>query len=274
MKLEAIEMTCSRYVYVIPHKLGGELMGVLLKDPDMKVRLGAAHSLGYNGLAGEHFDGIVALFKQVDGDGIRSLIYAMGRSRDARFYPYLRDLLKHEDGMIRAEAIFELRHWPHDREKVRDDAMKLWNDPHQQVRCGVLAFVDVDSKDGLALLRERLKDAGAHVRTYSVECLGRSKQPGVDEIIVGMMTDPEAIVRGKAIETLGNRKAKEHVDLAIGRFQDAKEDLYVRRVAVKAMAQLASANHVPILRAMFGDADSQVRDYAMEVVNILEGRPR
>ena len=138
IKLAAIGMTCSRYVYVVPQKLRGEMMGPLLHDLDMRVRLRAAHSLGYNGLAGEHFESIVALLKQVDIEGLPHVIYAMSRSQDARFFPHLRDLLKHEDGTIRAEVVFELGYWHRDRDTIRAELKKLWDDPHPQVRYNLL----------------------------------------------------------------------------------------------------------------------------------------
>src|SRR5262249_39270473 len=158
--------------------LTSELMGKLLKDSEHKVRVRAAHSLGYNGLAGEHFESVVALLKAPIKEGLDEIIYPMGRSADARFYPYLRDLLKNEDGATRAQVIFQLRLWPHERAKVRADVLALWNDPHPQVRYNLLSFVDVETKEGLAQISERMQDSSAFVRTGAVERLGTSKQPG------------------------------------------------------------------------------------------------
>ena len=86
-KIEAVGMFDSRYVYVVPKEAAGEILGKLLKDGDVKVRVCAAHALGYLGKGGDHFDALVALLKDVDADGMQDVLYAMVRAVIPASYP-------------------------------------------------------------------------------------------------------------------------------------------------------------------------------------------
>ena len=62
-KIEAIGILDSRYVYPIPKELAAELLGKLLKDPDLVVRSRAAHAIGYNFVGHRFSDELLELLK-------------------------------------------------------------------------------------------------------------------------------------------------------------------------------------------------------------------
>lgn len=271
-KIAAIGMMDDRYVYQIPRSMVSELLAPLIKDPDIEVRVRAAHALGYNDKGGEHFEAVVALATQADASQLGSVIYAMARSRDERFLPHLRALLKHADGKVRAGAVFGLRNFP--SEKVLSDVMALWDDPHEQVRYNLNAHCNLKTKEGLELLKKRLKDSSSHVRTGALDYLKRRQELEVPKIVAAMLTDDHPHVRGKALEALGELKADEYRDEFVKRFQNANEDLYVRRMAIRSFATLALPKDMPMVRELLRDEDNQVRQYAAEVIAAVEKRSR
>ncbi len=270
-RLEAIGMTDNRYVYAVPREMVSELMGRMLRDPDLAVRIRAAHSLGYNGLAGDHPEAIVALLRVVPATGLHEVIYAMGRSRDPRFLPHLRALLKHPDGMVRGDVVFQLTGWP--PEQVLADVMALWDDPHQQVRYNLLSWANVTTPEGLARTVPRLKDPSPFVRAGALQHLALSKDPEVPQKVAGMLDDPDPEVRARAAEALGTLKAREHSAAVVRRFRDPKENLYVRRMAIQAFEKLDDVRHLSQVRELLRDPDDQLRGHAARIAAALEKRP-
>ena len=135
-KIEAVGVFDDRYVYAVPKEAASEILGKLLKDADLKVRVRAADALGYVGKGGDHFDDLVALLKETDAEGTKKVVYAMGRARDKRFLPYLRDALKDPDLSVRQTVAFELTMYP--AADVRGDINALLKDTEPVMRAAGL----------------------------------------------------------------------------------------------------------------------------------------
>ncbi|HEV2970699.1 MAG TPA: HEAT repeat domain-containing protein [Pirellulales bacterium] len=115
-KIEAIGALDSRYVYVVPSGVEGELLAPLLKDSDARVRAEAAQALGYCAWTGRTKIGgnakqLIALLKDPDARVRSSVLYAMGHSGEDQFFALLKASLFDPDPNVRRDARSEFGVW-------------------------------------------------------------------------------------------------------------------------------------------------------------------
>lgn len=261
-KLGAIDITDNRFVRIFSPDETNLLLGPLLRDPDDVVCWRALRALSLNGLAGRHFDTVTAMVKAAKGEQMNTVIMAMARSRDNRFHPHLREMLKHPDGLVRSNAAFEMpQTMP--REMLEPVLAELWNDPHPQMRYNLTWYFSSD----LAKLRERLKDPSPHVRGAALRIIGETKRVEGAKDAAALCNDSDATVRGQAAVALGLLKLPAHVDTLVKLLDDG--DVYPRRTAVIALEQYQNAKLAPIFVKMLRDADNQVRKYSARALGKL-----
>jgi HEAT repeat protein len=261
-KLAAIDITDNRYVYLLSRDETNLLVGPLLRDKDDVVRWRALRSIGLNGLAGKHFETVTAMVKSATPEQLELVVLAMARSRDERFYPHLHQMLKHPDGMVRANAVFEMSN-AMPRKALEPALTALWNDPHPQVRYDLTWLFSTD----IAKLRERLKDPSPHVREAALRIIGETKRAEGSKDVAACCNDPEPHVRGQAAKSLGLLKSTAHLSTLVKLLED--RDVYPRRMAVMALDDFRDTKLAPIFVKMLRDSDSQVCEYSVQALRKL-----
>jgi HEAT repeat protein len=261
-KLAAIDITDNRYVYSLTRDESNVLLGSMLRDKDGVVRWRALKAIGLNGLAGKHFDTVTAMAKDANPEQLSTVVFAMARSRDDRYYPRLFDFLKHTDGTIRATAVFEMSHTM-PRKLIEPALAALWKDPHPGVRQDLTSYFRKDVRK----VRERLKDSDRNVRETALRIIGESNHVEAAKDVAAFCDDPDAHTRGQAAATLGLLKSREHLNVLVKLLEDS--DVYPRRLAVKALDQFMDTELAPKFVKMLGDSDNQVREYAVQALREL-----
>ena len=163
-------------------------------------------ALGYVGKGGGHFDALVALFKDADAPGMQGVLYAMGRSRDRRFLPYLRDALKQPNLSVRQTAAFELTMYP--AGDVHDDLAALLKDPEPVMRAAaVSALGQLGDEADTPRMREMLDDPSELVRRGRRRRSATGRGPETVAALAARLTDAAPSVRAAVAEALGQMKA-------------------------------------------------------------------
>jgi len=265
-RLAAVGVFDSRYVYTVPVEAADDVLGKLLKDPDLKVRLRAAHALGYLGKGGGHFDDLVALFKEADAEGLHDVLYAMGRSREPRFVPFLRDALKSDDSGVKQAAAFELA-----RLAGRDahgDLLPLLQDAKPEVRASAVEnLAGLGDEADTPRIREMLDDPHQFVRTRVATVLGFRKGDDTAKALAAKLADSAPSVRAAAVFSLGELKATVYRG-AVEKLLD-DPDLVARRYAVKSLGEMGDVAARPALEAKLKDDDYMVRAFALDSLAAL-----
>jgi HEAT repeat protein len=261
MRIAAVDMMDSRYVYVVPRSVMSEVLRELFKDPDLRVRSRAARAVGYNGLGKDHAEALLALLKDGDDQTNGNVFYAMARSGDVRFKVPLREFLKDPVPGMRASAGWAL--WTLDPSTVKDVEFLL-SDPEPTVRRGVVWFLGTSEK-APALLR----DPDAQVRAETARVLGDMKDRRHIPGIAPLLADRDVHVRARAAVALATLGSSAHGD-AIEKLMLEDEDVVVRRYATDALAQLRLMKHLPGLRRALKDEDEQVRNRAARAIKLIE----
>jgi len=265
-KLAAVGVFDARYVYTVPAEAADDVLGKLLNDSDLKVRLRAAHALGYLGKGGNHFDDLVALFKDADVAGLHDVLYAMGRSRDQQFVPFLREALKSDDSGVKLAAAFELARLS--ARDARGDIVPLLKDPKPEVRACAIENLSLLGDDAdTPRIREMLDDPDAFVRSRAATALGFRKGDETAKALAAKLTDPAPSVRAAAAFSLGELKATAYRG-AVEKLLD-DHDLVARRYAVKSLGEMGDAAARPALEGKLKDEDYMVRSLALESLSAL-----
>ena len=255
VKIEAVGMLDSRYVYSLPKDIFGDLLGPLLQDPVLAVRVRAARAVASNGLGKDHSTALIALIKEEDIEAKLAALTAMGRSGDAKLEAIVVEHLRHPNGRVRGQAVFLLSGSPrHLRELA-----KLLEDPDGQVRHNVLYSGVELSPERLAKLAE---DPSQQVREGVVDALKGRDRPENRRTMAGLLKDSAPYVRGKAALALGELKSKEHIKDVAALIDD--EDVYVRRVTTQALGHFADPNYRTALEQLLQDPDAQIPEYAVQ----------
>ena len=172
MKIAAMDMLDSRYVYSVNRNTAVELLGPLIRDTDPAVRERAAHAVGYNGCGKNYAKELIAMLKgDSSPEGVTAVAYAMGRSRHRPFLPYLVKLLRHTNPVVRSKVAFELTRLS--SKEAYEHNLRLLSDDEPVVR--------VSAVQNLALTKDRrsigpierlLNDKDPHVRERALWALG------------------------------------------------------------------------------------------------------
>jgi HEAT repeat protein len=258
MKIAAIGMMDSRYVYRIPKPLTEELLGKMIKDADIQVRSRAAHAIGYNVLGYKFPDDLIKLLKEDDLHIKKNAIYGM-RGRDKTFLEPLKKLLYDKDQEIRLYAIFHMSEYP--QEDIAKEYRKLLDDKDDAIRAAALSYLrDID-------FVKFLDDPSAGVRLAAVSCLGRPR-PDKDAAkhFMRMLKDDSMQVRALAADRLAELKAKDSAK-AVAELLSDKEP-FVRRHAVMGLEFVGGADQVEKLRDLLRDEDNQMREHAARILGI------
>jgi HEAT repeat protein len=258
MKIAAIGMMDSRYVYHIPKDLTAELLGKLIKDPDVKVRSRAAHAVGYNVLGHKHADDLLKLLKEHDPEIKKNVIYAM-RGKNKQFLTPLKELLHDKDQSVRLAAAFALDEFP--RQETAAAFRKLLDDKDDVIRATAVGHLPDDESEKF------LDDRSEQVRLAALGSLSRRKGKEATKRLVDALDDTSSTMRYQALRMLGDLKAKEAVE-AVAKLLDDK-DVVVRRHAVMALEFVGGLDQADKLRLMLKDEDDQVREHAARILGLF-----
>ena len=129
-KLAAIEMTDSRYVYAIPTRLMPELLGPLLGDDSVEVRLAALASAAYNNCAVELAENLEGFTSSDDARERGASLWAMGRTGAPQFAEAIQRGWTDQDPSVRAQALRSWGAWTHSSheglwDKLNDEAPRV-----------------------------------------------------------------------------------------------------------------------------------------------------
>ncbi len=260
VRIEAVGMLDSRYVYVVPKSVHAEILGQLLRDPEVKVRSRAARAVGYRGLGAEYRDALRDLLRREDPEIKHNALYAMGRSRDLRFAGPIREHLSHPQPRVRIDAAFSLFTLQRDAKELE----ALLADPEPAVRGAVVQLVP-----GAPAAKRLLADPSPHVRERTARAMGDSGNRNLISDIFPLLKDPIPNVRATAVYALGRLKAAEHGS-RIEEPLAEDEHVVVRRYAATALGEIRSAKHLAGLRAALRDPDEQVRKSAERSIRLIE----
>ncbi len=103
------------------------------------------------------------------------------------------------------------------------------------------------------LARDASRDSSAAVRAAAAAMLGSIGDPADEKVLVGLLSDRDATVRGRASYAIGLLPQRHAVDALARMLQD--QSLYVRAMALKALANIgpASRSALPAIVAMIND---------------------
>lgn len=257
LKMEAIGMMDSRYVYTLPKELYDELLAPLLKDPDLRVRVRAARAVAYNGLGKHHKSALMKLLEEKSLDARKEALRALGRSNDKELLAIVAKYLHAPDASLRGQAVFLLGGSTSAYDK---ELAKLLNDPDPQVRYNVVSSGRVQD---LAVLKKMAQDPSDHVRVGVVHALKNLQKPETAAIFAGLLKDKAPYVRGEAAKALGEMKSQAHIEAVAALLKDA--DVYVRRMATKALGDYADPRfREPLEKLLQTDPDTQMPEYAIQ----------
>jgi len=146
-------------------------------------------------------------------------------------------------------------------------------DPLQQIEA-IHQLLDFETNLTLPVLIEMLKSTDTAVRTTAARVLGElditdSEKAGV--ALLDLLSDPEAIVRSEAVDTLGILGYAPAIS-AIKTLLVTDPEPLVRASAAETLGDIGDASAVAELEAALGDPDNAVRAYAANSVGLL-GRP-
>jgi HEAT repeat protein len=263
-KIKAIGLFDDRYVYLVPDEVASEVLGKLLGDTDLKVRVRAVRALGRRQKAGDHFDAVLALLKETDAAGTKHVLYAMGRARDKRFLPAMRAQLNHADPSVRSTVLFELTNYP--AAEVRWDMVAGLKDADAGVRGQAIMGL---SRDGArsTLIVAMLDDPSEHVRATALQALASFKSDAVIKAVAARLADPHPSVRVVAAQSLARMRATGYL-AAVTKLLD-NQDVLVRRRLVQALGEFGDRAARPALERALKDDDATVRELALEALGAL-----
>lgn len=262
-KIAAIGLMDDRYERHVSKNLAAELLGKLIKDPDVRVRSRAAHAIGYNVLGHLFGDDLLKLVKEDDPAIKQNVIYGM-RGGHEKFLPALKDLLFDKDQRVRMDAAFQLRVYP--REKTAAALRKLLDDKDDIIRATGLQCLRLPDNE----LIKYLDDRSDRVRLVAIDSLTRHSDQATVKRVVELLKDPASEIRYHALRMLADLKAKNHVESVLPLLADM--DVVVRRHAVIAMEHVGSLDLARKLQAMLKDEDSQVREHAARILGVFDAK--
>ena len=268
MRVAAMELLDSRYVYIVSGEIATELLGPLIRDTDPAVRVRAARAIGSNTCGKQYARELIAM---LDGDpptdALVSVTYAMGRSKHQPFVSHLVKLLDHADAEVCSAASFELTRLA--PKQALEHNLRLLKDGQPRVRrAAIQNLIVLPGKNVIMSIERMLDDEDSNVRERAVWALGQMHSTGSADVVAKQTSDSDSHVRARAADVLGQLHAKQHVKILAALLKD--EDVVVRRYATQAFGAMGEQQFIKYLHPQLSDADDQVREYAAEAIHQLE----
>jgi HEAT repeat protein len=167
LKIAALGMLDSRYVYYVSKKLVPELAGPLLKDADVSVRAAAARAIGYNEFSSKFAAELTQLLQEDDTNAKTQAMYAMGASTDDRFPPHIIEHLKHSDKEVRRTAAFSLSRYG---DKYAREIATLLADKENRAPV-IQDLARIPAVEFLPQIEECLRDEDENVRLTAMHAI-------------------------------------------------------------------------------------------------------
>ena len=92
LRLEAMDLIDSRFfgAHIVSGELGPELLGPLIRDADLSVRVRAARAIGAVGCGAQYAKELIALLDgELSAEALEDVAYALGRSQHQPFAKHL-----------------------------------------------------------------------------------------------------------------------------------------------------------------------------------------
>ncbi|MGJ8655826.1 MAG: HEAT repeat domain-containing protein [Akkermansiaceae bacterium] len=266
MRMEAISMLDSRYVYIANRELAAELLGPLIRDADESVRARAAKAIGYNRCAVKYSKELIALLDgEPDQETLINVAYAMGSSEHQAFVPHLETMLSHANSRVRAGAANALAYLAPDR--AFNHQLRLLEDKDPWVRKAAVRNISrTPGNATVTFLVKMLEDEEPAVREQAVRSLGEMKAASSADALKECLSDMNHGVRYQATLALG--EIKQHAQHVARLLND--ENVVARRGATIAMGLMGESRYIENLRPLLSDEDEQVRNAAKKSISQLE----
>ncbi len=143
-------------------------------------------------------------------------------------------------------------------------------EPQQQAPA-IMELVEIEAYSAVAVLLELLQSADQSIRptiAYALGRLGEQEVESVGPALIGLLKDPEVMVRSDAAESLGllaYQPARKAIELLL---QNELEP-FVRADAAETLGDLGDTKAIDSLKLAMEDPDSAVRSYTANSLGLL-----
>jgi HEAT repeat protein len=252
------------------------LLGGLLRDGSVRVRLEAAQLLAMPGLdARLAMDALVAALASEDKLLRRAAADALG-TVGSEMIPRLRNLLDDADARVRESAARAIAGIGVPARSLAGKLLERMREGESAVRIqAALAYWRVEgiSETPLALLDNLIKDVDISERWEAVEAIGliaseaRPAIKGLTEVLVNLLKDRDARVRAMAARWLWRRVRQSKPVVPLMRDVLGGRDALARRIALETLGELdEDARPAPLLVAALDERDATLRLTAIEAL--------
>jgi HEAT repeat protein len=236
------------------------------KDDDNVVRYNAIAALGSTGASGPHViqSLLEVLLSPVADSGLRGIAAVKLGQLGPPAEPFLIELLRHPDGVVRRKAADGLGMGKFDRSLAIPHLVKLLEDTDEDVRSCAASSLEQSGLLAEPLLEQALENGGGHTACYAARAILKRRPDhrlALHSLIAGL-ADRDPAVRRRAAWFLGY--AGPYGGPAVQRLTEAleDEDAKVRSAAAQTMGDigLPSKTAEPALVRSVKGLDPNLRD--------------
>lgn len=231
-----------------------------LSDPDMNVRIAAAHSLG-NLEDPRAIPGLIAATRDANVKLRSAAFDALSNFEDPRIVEPMIAALKDPDADVREQAARSLG----DLEDTRavQPLIGALADSSASVReAAARSLGDLHDPAAATALAGALKDASPDVREAAARSLGEFELTKAPPALIAALKDSDADVRDAAAQSLGEIRDPAAVSALQASLTDANAD--VRESVVRALGEIGDSASLNALIAALKSSDPEVRRQAAE----------
>jgi cyclophilin family peptidyl-prolyl cis-trans isomerase/HEAT repeat protein len=213
-----------------------------------------------------------AVLRTLNADGIDpnvalEAVEALGTLRDRNALPYIQNLMTDKWPTMRAAATRAAAHIDPEGFLITLSGMDI--DSNWVVRAAladVLATLPPEMAAGR--LQQMLKDPDRRVYPSVLSALVKLKAPGVDQMALSALKDPDFGVRAAAAEAVGELKPAGGAAALREAYRAGEGDANytARAAALTALAKYGTPEAASTLRAAFADKDWAVRMHAADLI--------